>query len=460
MQDSTQAKAEENAGKQHRLSVSKMTFLFQLLELSMQSVVFLALSVMLYFGALGKQDNEFGGCLLIVVMTVFAYICRHVIQRSWLFMASNILMLVAAGLAGQTDAEVFFYLFLTLCLAGYSVGLKNHAVRRLDVRNMPLRDDQREPAEQDGENDALRSLLAGEHISVFFAVIMAAGYIAGYVTQRSVIMNTEAALCIIFIILQIIYNNMRKLYQVYRLNSSKTEFPAQQLKRVNTFVTVAAVLAVLLGMLLFYQGEYGNIFTLAGKGAIQFARLLGWLFVFFTGLFGKEPSEPPELPDETVEETTEGLHGGGGIEEMPDSPLLAALAEAFGMMLMAALLIGIVYVFVVYMRNLNRARSQGQDYIEYIKPKEKKSFEKDGRIHQKSAQTKETKSVRKMYKQLVLKGSKGKIPDAASLPSQLTLENITKNEAQAKKITDIYEKARYSNESISADEIHIFKNLS
>jgi hypothetical protein len=44
------------------------------------------------------------------------------------------------------------------------------------------------------------------------------------------------------------------------------------------------------------------------------------------------------------------------------------------------------------------------------------------------------------------------------MPIELTKHSITNDEAQSKKITDIYEKARYSNEPITKEELDIIKS--
>ncbi len=58
----------------------------------------------------------------------------------------------------------------------------------------------------------------------------------------------------------------------------------------------------------------------------------------------------------------------------------------------------------------------------------------------------------KIYKMAILKGTKGDVPDCSSLPSKLTKDNITEDEIKAAAITQIYEKARYSEEKITEEE--------
>ncbi len=432
--------------------IGTFRLILQCLEVSQQAAVFLAAAVAAYFGLLNKPDREIGMCLLIVVLVVFAYLCRHLIRRFWLFMASHVLMAAAAFYAGNTDSEVFVYVLVVGVLAGYSIRLKNIAVQQLDESNIPVGDG----GEEMRVNLRMRSLLPGEHMSIYFIAVMAIGYFAGISARRQIIMNMEVILSILFIILQIVYNNVRKLYQVFSLNGGKSEFPVWHLKHVTMYITAAAVIFVLAGMLLFYNGSYGNIFSLAGKGIMQAVRLLLAGVLFIWGLFGSDGELPPE--NEPPAQSDGVLQGGSGME-MTDSPIMEALAEAFGVMLTLVIAVGLVYLICVYIKNFNRARSQGQDYIENVKPRKKSYSRVAAAGNDRTVPARENRSVRKMYKKLVLRGSRGEAPDKANAPARLTLEHITSDTAQADRITAVYEKARYSDETISEEDIRFFKNL-
>lgn len=268
-------------------------------------------------------------------------------------------------------------------------------------------------------------------------------------------MNMEVIFCIMFIVLQILYNNMSKINQVFILNSGKTEFPARQLKNVNSFMTVAAIILILVGMLIFYNGEYGNIFAIMGSIGASIAKIFGRIFLFILGLFGKEsdniPQEPPKEPDAGQ------LIGG---EAYQPSAVMTALIQVFVFVLVIGIIIGLIYCLRVYVRNFNRVRKLGTDKIEYIKPEYKKSSISNDRKLKNVNLSKEEKSVRNLYKAKVLKGTKGKLPDMTSTPIRLTKDTITGDDDKAMKITGIYEKARYSQEKITEEEINIMKNLS
>ena len=123
-----------------------------------------------------------------------------------------------------------------------------------------------------------------------------------------------------------------------------------------------------------------------------------------------------------------------------------------------AIFAGIIYILVHYIKNFNRTKKQGFDIVEFVKPKEEKEYVKKAYTKNHYKESKSVKSVRKIYKMAILKGTKGDVPDCSCLPSKLTKDNITEDEIKAAAITQIYEKARYSEEKITEEETDLIKN--
>lgn len=425
-----------------------------LFEIAIQCIVFLAIISAIFFGMLEKPDYALFSCLWIIIPVTLSYLFRHAIRSFALFLISHIVL--ACGmvvLMGGYDAtETVFSVMLAAVLLIFSIHTKNAAIEKGDVRFQPVRDGQT----KQNRDEQLRTFNAGEQLPMAFVAIMAAGYIIGMVSGRVILMNIEAVLCIFFIIFQIIYRNIIKMQQVFSIHGGKNEFPAGQFKKVCIFITVAAALLILLGMTLFYNGEYGNIFTLIGSGGMLLVRGIGKLLIFLLGIFG---GDPKNVIEETISQTqsTEELTTD---YQMPESPLMEALAETFGLLLLIAMAAGIVYMLVMYIQNFNKSQTQGRDYIDYIKPEEKSRRQKKEIKKQKNTVSGEIKSVRRLYKAQILKGVGGKSPAGSDTPSELTKEYITADSDTASKITGVYEKARYSDEKISKEEIEIIKNLS
>lgn len=424
-----------------------------LLEIMIQAMVFLAVSAVIYFGALQKPDSRLADCLLIVFPVAAAYLLRKMIRSFTVFIASHIILVAAtAFLMGFSDnTQRVFSVMLGLALAAYSIHLKNKSMVLEDARNQPL-----------GEGpDALpraplRAFCAAEYVPMPFVGLMAAGYLIGAAAGRPILMNIELILCILFIILQIFYNNMQKIQQLFALNRGKTAFPATQLKQVGIYITTGAALLVLGGMLLFYNGTYGNIFTVAKNGGLAFVRIAGKLFLFLLGLFGQKPKNVYDETETSTELTSEAQL----LPPDESSPLMEALAETFGFLLLLAMLAGVLYLLIMYIRNFNRTKKQGQDYIEYIKPEERVQRAGQPKKKEKRAAAGAYKSIRRRYKHQILKSTGGKRPKPSSTPEELTRDHITADEKTAAEITRIYEKARYSDELVTPEETDVFKNLS
>ena len=74
--------------------------------------------------------------------------------------------------------------------------------------------------------------------------------------------------------------------------------------------------------------------------------------------------------------------------------------------------------------------------------------------------TRNTHKLRKLYKKSVLNGTSGNTPDTTLVPSRLTSTTITSDEEAGARITILYEKARYSMDNITDQEIDEFKRIS
>ena len=145
--------------------------------------------------------------------------------------------------------------------------------------------------------------------------------------------------------------------------------------------------------------------------------------------------------------------------EYPDSPIMQALFEGMVFAIIIAMIIAIIYMIRTYVKTFNKTKKLGSDYIEYISPDDENVRADKDVSKVKTKEPREVRSVRKLYKKHILKGTGGKAPDETALPSVLTTENITADSELSEKITAVYEKARYSSEQITKEEKDIFNNL-
>lgn len=431
--------------------VKRSNAVLSLIELAMQCILFASFIFMAYLGIYHMTGREFLRSMWVIPAVVFLFIIRKKTKKFSLFMLSNILVFVAACVVAENDSQLFANLVTVILLCAYSIWLKNNTIQRLSPKNMIVS----EGRTLDDAEAALSQIYAGEDMNVFFVASPAFGYIIGVWQNVPLLVNIEVVFCILFIVLKIVYNNLSHLDYVLNLNRKKKDFPAKQIKQVNKFVTVTSAVLISLGMLLFYNGQYGNIFELMGRGVGLVVRLVVKFFIFLLGTSGFDTGSMGMPQNDT--ETEESLEE---IDlEMPDSPIMQAIFEAFGLVLVIAIVIALIYMVRTYIKNFNRTKKLGNDYIEYIVPNEDTQHVNKMSANDKKNAPRDTRSVRRMYKKRVLKGTGGKPPEPSAPPSSLTLQNITDNEELAEKITAVYEKARYSEERITPEEASVFKDI-
>lgn len=438
---------------EHRqVSDKTLSFITSALELALQLVVFLALNMAFAVFLISEEQFVLYRTFIIIIPVVVGYLARKYIDEFYTFMSAHIILIIVSLFIGTNDAEKTINIISTVICVAYSIRLKNMAVQtRMATASSTMLDAEAE------KEAALRSMAEGEKIPLYCAVVMIIGYFAASSHNNVTVMEFEILLCVIFVVLEIVYGNALNLYQVFRINRDKSNFPATQMKKVTGFVTVISSGMVMLAMILFYNGKYGNIVVLVKNILYTGFKFVARLFLAFLGAFGKEGDE------NIVEETTMAPT----IEETETyvatnedfSQFMEALAEAFALILIIACIIGIIYVLRQFIKNFNHAKKFGTDIIENVKPEEEvKKADKVVIVNQRK-ETRTEKNVRKMYKKLVLRGNKGKAPDSSHTPKRLTADNITQDEKLADEITYIYEKARYSDRAVTKEEVEKMKQL-
>ena len=138
------------------------------------------------------------------------------------------------------DSELFANMLCAILICAYSIWQKNNTVQRYSTENLIVQDGKT----IDDAKKALAKMYAGEDIHVVFIAAPAFGYLVGYWRNVLPLMYIELTLCILFVVLKIIYNNMSHLNNVLSLNSKKNDFPAKQMKQVNTFITAASAILI------------------------------------------------------------------------------------------------------------------------------------------------------------------------------------------------------------------------
>lgn len=421
------------------------------IEMLEQCIVFLAAIYIFYFGLFKMDSTAVFYGLWVPAVAIVAFVARKWVQKIQLFILSNVFIFVIAYIFSMNDEMILSNMIMALVISFYSIKLKNHKISLVTDQEMPIRDGY---TASQAKEKALKSMLISETVPIYAVAVMIIGYVVGSIQNMEMLMMAEAFLSILFVLLALIHNNANYMYRIFQLNKDKADFPAGQLKYVNKYVNIISIVLIMISMLAFYNGKYGNIFSLMQSGVYQIARIFVGAFLFLLGLGGSDGKV-----NEPIEEKKDPQDFLDGTElEYTDSPIMEAIAETLGFLLILAIFAGIIYILVHYIKNFNRTKKQGFDVVEFVKPKEEKERIKKASEKKDYKESKSVKSVRKIYKMAVLKGTKGNVPNCSMLPSKLTIENITKDENKALTITEIYEKARYSEENITEEEMNLIKN--
>lgn len=419
-------------------------------EFLIQCVLFSSLVYTMYFGVLRLPDSYFTRGLWVVLAVIVSFAARLFVRKFNLFLLSNVLVILLAE-SGGVDEAMAFNLIVGVILCAYQTSLKNREVRAYNDNTIPVMEGQ---SAESAREAAVRAQAVGNVISMYFIACFAVGYFIGSAVGSELLLNIQSFLCVLFVVLHLVHNNLKKLHAEYELNEKKRDFPASQMREVNRYVTIVSVILVSVAMLIFYNGYYGNIFSYIGAGFKLIIMLIGRLFVFLLGLSGGESEPVRQVITETAS-TEEPVE----VEPVADNDFMELLAEVFGMVLIVILIFGIIYLIKAYAVNFNRTKKIGLDTVEYVANGEKKERMAAGGSRTAAKPSRQTRSVRKLYKKSVVKGMDGKKPDETLVPGSLTRQAITQDEETAARITQLYEKARYSGGDVSGEELNDFKKL-
>jgi len=216
---------------------------------------------------------------------------------------------------------------------------------------------------------------------------------------------------------------------------------------------------MIMGMILFYNGKYGNVFSIIGSGLFALVSVVVKLFLMLIRDDGEEITMPQGTNNSQEDD---GGYLSGSVEESSDNPLMNALFEAFAVVVILSVVIAIIVAVLRYAKRFRNAREEDIDEVEFIgkDAKEERLKRRQQKMHEKDLPV--NAQYRKLFKKKVLahrsEDGKKKAPKDGLQPEDITRQCITNDEESAKRITVAYEKARYSNEIIERDELDFLKN--
>lgn len=410
----------------------KFTVIMSVIEIILHSAIFLTGMVVICYEPLSYRPEEYVLCLLVIPAVVLAWCMRHIKISNRKFYMAHAIPVIATIIMGRSDNEKFLICILMLVLAGYSSYIM--------YRN--------EHADK-------------EKPSYVMLAVMLFAFISGQSYGSKIVVYTAIVSTVVFVILSVLYDNLFRMKLVFRENAEMSDFPARRLIKVNVCIMVFTVLAILAAM--FISGRIGSgDFTFLSRFGAAVARVVAIFVIWIIEMLGKFQDRAPQgaprpeedVSDRILEYMTEGSDG--TIERL----INAAIAVIAIIILIA--------VFAALFRALNRfmrkerVKTEGNDVIEFIKDENRESTIRTRKVRKERQAVSDNDRFRKMYRRAVKKGMRKngtKTLPASMTPTEITDSNITKETALSAKITNAYEIARYSNESVTKEQIETLKSI-
>lgn len=432
---------------------NRLRIIRTLTDIISQCLAAFAFSAFIILGLSKKPDSYIIITLLMAVPVIVTFAARKHIRKMFPFILVHAVLLIIAVVLGKSDAEstAFFISVLAICVR--SAGIKAANARKTEYMNEPLYGNQFADTDQDEKKAVLQ---AGEKMSPLYCIIMVAGSLCGGATGNRFLVNYEAVLFVLFILIAFLANQLKELNSLFISNAGKSEFPARRITGINMIVVMVVSGLMILGMILFYSGDYGNIFTMIGSGFVALMRIVLKLFLRLIS----EKEEVSTMPENSVNPVSDDdVVSGDNDLAFTDNPVMSALFTAFAIVLVIALIGFVIYLIVKYAGNFKKSQDENGDEVEFIG--------RDRRTEARAKRRKRAEEIknmpvnmqyRKAFRKAAIKASKSvKDTDNTALenmqPEEITRSRITADTEAADKITESYEKARYSDKNISKEEL-------
>lgn len=406
--------------KRHQIAIDYVNILMQFL------IAYLTMTVILY----PFDDQSPLHILVLLPAPYLSYFIRKYTRHIWSFAVLHLIL--AAGYLLTTDNTYYIMMNGIYLLALASISY--YSKQRL----------------QDRTNTSL-------FLIMFFIFI----YASCYQLDFKELLPLSFWLAISYALLYILNMYLLNLDRFVRNHEHLVNVPFRQIKNSNHILTAFLCCLFFLTMLSFSRLPFGTVLAFFGSLLIKALRFL------ITWLSRQKPEET-----EWIEEEPEPSQ-----QEMPitePSRFMEILSVILQWMIAIALIIGavalILYtIYRIYQHFYRKGEEAIKDEVEFLSPFEKKEKLKQKRVKLgfhllgKSNNT----AIRKHFAKAVLAnaGAEPKLSESLT-PYELSEyaiqsrdENPSSEEEDRKLITGCYEKARYSNEVCTREEVRLVKKM-
>ncbi len=283
--------------------------------------------------------------------------------------------------------------------------------------------------------------------------ILLACYLLGFTIGAESATTVPFYGTLIYIIAYMIWYNISNLNKLVSENASVKSFNAEQSISVNSvMMTVFILICVIVMAVIPYLRLEGIMW---GFLNILWKLLLGLLSIFKIKLPQNSSDIETKIIEHTNASAAQGPLAGIDMEMSQGTVILNVAAGLFA----AVILVFMLVILFKAVLSFKYYKSTGADVKEFIKPVlSKDAAEIVNRTGVFDTVKGNDRKIRRIYYKLIKSRTKknGKISRTAS-PQEISRDKLGWDE-NAQEITHIYEKARYSDEEIAAEEVAIMKN--
>lgn len=429
-----------------------------LLEILILCIVYMSMATGVYTGLAGNNPATSYYCLIVLIPVLVTYFSRKYIKNYPLFMILNIVFVFIAAKLSTTDIEFAGYVLVAVAIAAHSIRLKNLYVQKKEYERVT---ETGYDVSGKSRDDMQLAIGANEKLHAAYGIFMIAFYIIGSYKHNYTLMGIQLFLFIAFVICQFFYNQLSELYKIFLVNEGKSEFPARRIIRINIIMMLVFAFFMIIGMLVFYSGKYGNIFQTISAGLMAVLKAILWVLL---KLIGRGPESSGVYEEETT--TASEISTNDDLNVVQNNVAANALMEVVALVAIIGVLIAIIYAIIKYAKRFEKSLNDDVDEVEYLNKDAEKEQYGIKSVKKKESKDRNNIQYRKLYKKYArskkymtknkLSGAK---PDIAMMPDEITKKLITDDEEKSSIITKNYEKARYSDKEVTKEDIEFLKKL-
>lgn len=396
-------------------------------ELVLQVLLFFLSYVLARMVFMQGQEPDVAKCFLLIGFPVVVlYATRIFLKNGLVMFLIHIAVAVGMVLQNQIIQEKIPYLIIGVILMVYSISLCTKG-QELEAEHVPM-----------------------GMISVFVIAVLVGEYM-----ELSHITSIAVYLGVLFTTIQIVYHNANNLNEFITRNQDIANFPLDQIISIDALMMLV-VTALCGGILMICYNHWlsqlvRRFVTLVGDG------IRGLLQAIFSYEW---ESGPNYIPAEQIDES-----GIAELQGLMEENIWTVIFQMIGIILgiglavaaVTGVIIGLVSLLLKLIRSMNSSMQNATDVKEFVSPiGMEQQFVKRSEKREKQKTDGLSEKVRRVYQKMILKSSKkrGEEVRANMQPSEITNVYLASHQDE---ITAIYEKARYSNQPVTKEELEQMK---